>query len=167
VPKLLIVDENGGKSIKDTLKTLANPMFVAMLVGMLIGITGIKLPNFVMKAVGSMGSCMSPVAMLLSLAILSYAFPVTGARLDFLVAQMFTGGVFFTAVFLLPYFPTAPATRNAGIVYGVLVGVLTYVFRRFYTAFDGVYLALLISSLVIAVLDPLLTPQVILWKKDF
>ena len=71
VPKLLIGDENGGKSIKDTLKTLVNPMFVAMLIGMVIGITGIKLPNFVMKAVGSMGSCMSPVAMLLSGMIIS------------------------------------------------------------------------------------------------
>ena len=109
----------------------------------------------------------APVSMLVSLAVISYLLPVAGSRLDFLTAQMFTGGIFFTAVFLLPYFPIAPTTRNGGLVYGALVGVLTYVFRRYFNMFDGVYLALLISAFVISFVEPILTPQVILWKKDF
>ena len=109
----------------------------------------------------------APVAMLGSLAILSYVFPVTGSALDFLVAQMFTGGVFFTAVFLLAYFPCAPATCSGNVVYGLICGVLTYALRRFFPSFDGVYLALLLSTAIIAVVEPLMTPQVILWKKEF
>ena len=41
-------------------------MFIAMLIGMVIGIFAIPLPSFVGSAVSSLGSCMSPVAMLLT-----------------------------------------------------------------------------------------------------
>lgn len=109
----------------------------------------------------------APIAMIGSLALLSYIFPVTGSRLDFLVAQMFTGGVFFTAVFLLAYFPTCPATRNGSIVYGLLCGALTYLSRRYFPSFDGVYLALLLSAGFTAVIEPLIAPHIILWKKEF
>ena len=109
----------------------------------------------------------APIAMLATLAVLSYVFPVCGSRLDFLVAQMFTGGVFFTAVFLLPYFPVCPAGRNSSVVYGILTGALTYLFRKWIPGFDGVYLALLVSAAITAVIDPLLSIQVIRWKKEF
>jgi len=65
VPMLLIpAEEKQGK--KSKLSALLNPMFVAMLVGMLIGISGIKLPQFIDSASSSLGACMSPVAMLLT-----------------------------------------------------------------------------------------------------
>ena len=41
-------------------------MFIAMLIGMVVGIFAIPLPSFVGSAVSSLGSCMSPIAMLLT-----------------------------------------------------------------------------------------------------
>lgn len=65
VPYLLIPHrEKGG--ILQNLKALVNPMFIAMLVGIIIGISGIKLPSFFGTTFSSLGSCMSPVAMLLT-----------------------------------------------------------------------------------------------------
>ena len=43
-----------------------NPMFVAMLAGMVIGIFGIPLPKWFVSVVDVSGDCMSPVAMLLT-----------------------------------------------------------------------------------------------------
>ncbi len=65
VPYLLMPSDNE-KSIASGLKRLINPMFIAMLIGMVVGIFAIPLPSFVGSAVSSLGSCMSPVAMLLT-----------------------------------------------------------------------------------------------------
>ena len=48
------------------LKNLVNPMFVCVIIGAIIGLTGLKLPKFIGDAVGSVGACMSPLAMILT-----------------------------------------------------------------------------------------------------
>jgi len=66
VPVLLM----GGSAEKQTLaqraKSFVNPMFAGMLLGVLIGLTNMPVPQFVSSAVSAAGSCMSPVAMLLT-----------------------------------------------------------------------------------------------------
>ena len=67
VPALLIPGKEGEKkSLLSSLKRLVNPMFAAMLVGMILGLTGVPLPDFVGAGLDSLGGCMSPVAMLLT-----------------------------------------------------------------------------------------------------
>lgn len=66
VPCLLIPSEEEKQTIKTRLKSFANPMFVAMIIGVVIGLGGIKLPNFLSTAVNVTGSCMSPIAMMLT-----------------------------------------------------------------------------------------------------
>lgn len=65
VPALLIPAE-GEKTLRQRLKSFINPMLIATFVGMLIGLTGIHFPDFLTSAVSSLGSCMSPIAMLLT-----------------------------------------------------------------------------------------------------
>ncbi len=66
VPVLLM--EGGGKSVplKKRLKSFLNPMMICMLIGAILGITGLNLPAFATTVVNSLGNCMSPVAMLLT-----------------------------------------------------------------------------------------------------
>ncbi len=66
VPCLLIPSGQGKQTLTSRLKSFANPMFVAMLLGIGIGLSGIKLPSCIDQAVNVTGSCMSPVAMLLT-----------------------------------------------------------------------------------------------------
>lgn len=66
VPCLLIPSEEGKQTIKTRLKSFANPMFAAMVIGVVIGLSGIKLPSFLSTAVSVTGSCMSPIAMMLT-----------------------------------------------------------------------------------------------------
>lgn len=65
VPTLLIGD-SGKQSLKQRLKNFVNPMFVCTILGMLIGLLNIPMPGFVSSTVSAAGSCMSPVAMLLT-----------------------------------------------------------------------------------------------------
>lgn len=64
VPSLLIPGSK--RSIGSRLRALFNPMFVGMLIGIVLGLTGWQLPGFISTAVSVAGDCMSPIAMLLT-----------------------------------------------------------------------------------------------------
>lgn len=66
VPCLLIPQEDDGQTLSKRLKSFANPMFVALIIGMIIGLAGVKLPGFLTTVISVTGNCMSPVAMLLT-----------------------------------------------------------------------------------------------------
>jgi len=66
VPVLLLGDSGSKPTLAQRLKNFVNPMFVCTLLGMLIGILGIPVPEFIGSAVSAAGSCMSPIAMLLT-----------------------------------------------------------------------------------------------------
>ena len=68
VPALLIPVKEENGSVVGRLKAFVNPMFVAMVIGIALGLLSpyFQLPGFVKSAVGTLGDCMSPVAMLLT-----------------------------------------------------------------------------------------------------
>lgn len=68
-PVLLIAgsDDSGKKvGLKERLKAFLNPMLIATLIGMIIGLTGLKLPAGILSVIEVSGQCMSPIAMLLT-----------------------------------------------------------------------------------------------------
>lgn len=69
IPALLIPSDHADKGAKATLKRLANPMFVCMIIGAVIGVTGLgKLIEGTVATdiIKTAGSCMSPLAMILT-----------------------------------------------------------------------------------------------------
>lgn len=65
-PFLLIGGADQKRGLRGMLKPFVNPMFIGMLIGIALGLTRLPLPAFVGSAVNTLGSCMSPVAMLLT-----------------------------------------------------------------------------------------------------
>lgn len=66
VPVLLLGDSTGKPTWKQKMRNFINPMFLCMILGMLVGISRIPVPQFVNSVVSAAGNCMSPVAMLLT-----------------------------------------------------------------------------------------------------
>ena len=66
VPRLLIADSGKKQTFRESLKSFVNPMFVAMLIGMIIGLLKIHLPAWTVSLITVSGNCMSPVAMILT-----------------------------------------------------------------------------------------------------
>ncbi len=66
VPVLLMGSSAEKQTLAQRAKSFVNPMFVCMLLGMLIGLLNIPVPQFISSAVSTAGNCMSPVAMLLT-----------------------------------------------------------------------------------------------------
>lgn len=71
VPRLLMTDTTKKQSFKEALKSFVNPMFIAMIIGMIIGLTGIVLPKWTVSLISVSGDCMSPVAMILTGVVVS------------------------------------------------------------------------------------------------
>lgn len=77
-PSLLMGSESEKKTVASRLKAFVNPMFICMIVGMVIGITGIGTADLsavpvldgvrgsILDIIDVAGDCMSPIAMLLS-----------------------------------------------------------------------------------------------------
>lgn len=75
VPTLLIPVEGEKQTLATRLKSFANPMFGAMVLGMIIGLLGLNVPGPFSALLKSAGDCMSPIAMLLT--------GITVAHMDF------------------------------------------------------------------------------------
>ena len=60
----LLIPNNTNKVF--SFKNLLNPLFIAMVLGIVIGLTGIPLPQFVDTSVDTLSKCMSPCTMLLT-----------------------------------------------------------------------------------------------------
>ena len=78
VPRLLIADCNKKQTFKESLRSFLNPMFVSMIIGMIIGLCTIPLPEWILSMIDVSGDCMSPVAMLLTGVVVS-SFPLKTA----------------------------------------------------------------------------------------
>ena len=71
VPTLLIADNRESDTkptLKERLMPLCNPMFAAMIIGIIFGLTGFSgiIPDSLVSVIDVSGSCMSPIAMILT-----------------------------------------------------------------------------------------------------
>ena len=71
VPFLLLSDSGKKPTFVQSLKSFVNPMFIAMLIGMVIGLLNINLPAWTVSLINVSGDCMSPVAMILTGVVVS------------------------------------------------------------------------------------------------
>ncbi len=106
VPYLLIPSDDK-RTLKSNLKSLVNPMFIAMIIGIVIGIFAIPLPSWLSSVVSVSGSCMSPVAMILTgITLCSVDFKKTVTNVSIYVVSFIRLIVFPLAVigilYLLP-----------------------------------------------------------------
>lgn len=66
VPVVLMGGDGEKATLKQRLKSFVNPMFIGMILGMAIGLLQIPVPAFLRNIISTSGSCMSPLAMLLT-----------------------------------------------------------------------------------------------------
>ena len=66
IPVLLIPQEDGAVGIRSRLRSFVNPMFISMIIGIVLGLCGARLPEFLDSAISVSRECMSPVAMILT-----------------------------------------------------------------------------------------------------
>ena len=101
-----------------------------------------------------------PVAYLGTVALLTFLFPAAGCgRAEWMVAQLFSGGLILGALFMATDPTTTPVTPRGHVMFGVGCGVLTVVLRYFGSYHEGVGWAILTMNCSAWLLDKVGLPR--------
>ena len=95
-----------------------------------------------------------PLSYLGTVALLTFLFPAAGCgRLDWMAAQLFSGGLMLGAFFMATDPTTTPVTPRGHVMFGVGCGILTVVLRYFSSYPEGVGWAILTMNCSAWLLD--------------
>ena len=99
-----------------------------------------------------------PLAYLLTVAILAFLFPQGNSRIDWMLCQLFGGGLMLGALFMATDYVTSPVTKLGQIIFGIGCGVLTILIRYFGGYNEGVSYAILVMNACVVLLDKIGRP---------
>ena len=102
----------------------------------------------------------APLAYLGTVALLTFLFPRgDGSALDWMVAQLCSGGLMMGAIFMASDYTTTPVTPLGQTLFGVGCGLLTVLLRYFGSYPDGVGWAILTMNCCVWLLDRAAVPR--------
>ena len=100
-----------------------------------------------------------PLCYLLSFVVCMILFGGHGFNLEFLAAQLCGGGLILGAFFMATDYATSPITPTGRIVFGILLGILTAVFRVFGPNAEGVSYAIIFCNLLVPIIEKYTVPK--------
>ena len=78
---------------------------------------------------------------------------------QYITAQLCGGGLMLGAWFMATDYVTSPITKKGQILFGILLGVLTGLFRLFGGSSEGVSCAIIISNLIVPLIERVTLPK--------
>ena len=82
-----------------------------------------------------------------------------GFSLDYVVNNLCLGGLMLGAFFMATDYVTSPITPGGKIVFGILLGVLTGVFRTMGASAEGVSYAIIIGNMLVPLIEKVTMPR--------
>ena len=78
---------------------------------------------------------------------------------NYITAQLCGGGLMLGAWFMATDYVTSPITKQGQIIFGILLGVLTGLFRLFGGSAEGVSYAIIISNILVPLIERVTLPK--------
>lgn len=100
-----------------------------------------------------------PGTYILTVAVFAILFGGHGFDMNYVLAHLCGGGLIFGAFFMATDYVTSPITPNGQIVFGILLGVLTGLFRIFGGSAEGVSYAIIISNILVPLIEKATLPK--------
>ena len=95
-----------------------------------------------------------PLSVICTVAVISFLGGHAGyGRVEWMLQNVFAGGVMFTAFFMATDYSTSPVTQRGQIIYGCGIGALTMLIRYFGGYAEGCSYAILIMNLCTWAID--------------
>ena len=89
----------------------------------------------------------------------AFVFLFGGMDVNYTLAQICGGGLIFGAFFMATDYVTSPITPNGQIVFGVLLGLLTGIFRLWGGSAEGVSYAIIICNILVPLIEKVTLPK--------
>ena len=101
-----------------------------------------------------------PASYILTFAVLIFLF-APGHQFDaeYMLKELCGGGLMLGAFFMATDYVTSPITPNGKIVFGVILGLLTFIFRMFGGSAEGVSYAIIFSNLLVPLIEKVTVPK--------
>lgn len=97
-----------------------------------------------------------PAAYLITFALFVFIF---GRQdLSYVLAHLCGGGIIFGAFFMATDYSSSPITKKGQILFGILLGILTGLFRLFGGSAEGVSYAIIISNILVPLIEEISLP---------
>ena len=129
-----------------TAGTIGETSMIAILVGacilILMGIIDLRIPG----------------SYIVSFAIFVSVFGGHGFDWAYISAHLAGGGLMLGAFFMATDYVTRPITKNGQYLFGILLGVLTGIFRIFGPSSEGVSYAIIIGNLLVPLIEKITRP---------
>lgn len=82
-----------------------------------------------------------------------------GFNIQYLIGNVFGGGLMLGAFFMATDYVTCPITPKGKIVFGVLLGFITAVFRVYGSSAEGVSYAIILSNILVPLIEKYTLPK--------
>ena len=107
-----------------------------------------------------------PVSYLGTVALITFIFPKYGmGNLEFMLTQLFAGGLMLGALFMATDYVTSPITARGRVIFGIGCGLLTVFFRYFSSYPEGVSFSILVMNALVWYIDKATKPRIFGTKK--
>jgi RnfABCDGE-type electron transport complex D subunit/RnfABCDGE-type electron transport complex G subunit len=151
---LTILKQGGSVNLKDmflgfTGGTIGETSVVALLIGAIyLLIRRVISPKIPLIYIGTF-----------TIAIVIYALATDKSVVDFTLAHLCGGGLMLGAWFMATDYVTSPITSAGKVVYGIILGLLTFVLRIFGSGAEGVSYAIIISNILVPIIERVTVPK--------
>lgn len=129
--------------------TIGETSMIAIVIGaiflILVGVIDLRIPG----------------TYILTFAVFTIIYGAATGRdvVQFLIGELASGGLMLGAFFMATDYVTSPITPKGQIIYGILLGVLTAIFRFFGASAEGVSYAIILSNLFVPLIERATVPR--------
>lgn len=127
--------------------TIGETSVIALLIGaiflIMMGIIDLRIPG----------------AYIVTFSVFVVLFSGHGFDGNYLVAQLCGGGLMLGAFFMATDYVTSPITPAGKIVFGIVLGILTGIFRIFGASAEGVSYAIIFGNLLVPLIERVTVPK--------
>ncbi len=106
-----------------------------------------------------------PASYIISFVIFLLLFSGHGFDGYYVTAQLCGGGLMLGAFFMATDYVTSPITPAGKVIYGILLGILTGIFRIFGANAEGVSFAIILGNLLVPIIEKITIPRAFGQKK--
>lgn len=137
-----------------TAGTIGETSVIALLIGavflLLMGVIDLRIPG----------------SYLITFVVFLLIFSGKGFDVNYIAAQLCGGGLMLGAFFMATDYVTSPITPSGKIIYGILLGILTGLFRLFGANAEGVSFAIILGNLLVPIIEKHTIPKAFGVKKE-
>jgi len=105
-----------------------------------------------------------PIVLLGSFSLFVLLFGGYGWDMTYLAAQLCGGGLMLGAWYMATDYVSSPITQKGQVIYAVLIGIFTGIFRLFGGSAEGISYAILLGNLLVPLIERVTIPKAFGWE---